>query len=154
MLLENPDMWSNIFTISSMSAFMLTLYMDLCTSGLFFFIPMWVKCSCFSALSFSTVGIIIVLPFIAMPSKIAVSSLNDWYDYKSFCNPQNMSFDTMPKCSSSGFANLIFSSIMLSNMTMYDYCVDRNAHALELFISVSWLCLSIQSAVYGCGPCL
>ena len=52
------------FTISSMSAFMLIQQMDSCASSLVFSGAMWFRCSCFSTLSCSDAGIIILLPVI------------------------------------------------------------------------------------------
>ena len=57
------------FTISSVLAFILIQEMDSHVNV--FSVPMWFKCSSFSALSFSAAGIIICLPFILLPSTIS-----------------------------------------------------------------------------------
>ena len=49
------------FTIFSMSAFMLIQYIDFGASSRVFSIPMLFMCGCFSALSCSTIGIILLL---------------------------------------------------------------------------------------------
>ena len=49
--------------------------MDLHASdNLVFSIPMWLTCNCCSAVSYGDTGIIILLPFIMMPSMPATSS--------------------------------------------------------------------------------
>ena len=54
-------------------------------------------------------------------------------------------------CLSHGIANLISSTIMLSGVSVHDYCTDCDTNAWEL---VSWLCLDSCSAmnttVQGC----
>ena len=57
-----------IFISASMSAFMLIWYMDSKASRLVYSILMWFRGSCFSTLSWSTAGIINLLPIIALLS--------------------------------------------------------------------------------------
>ena len=108
-----------------------------------------IKCSCFSALSCSASGIIFLMPFIAMPSMIAVSSPNDQYCCSSFCTsalvdgqPLRVISNSMPMCLSSSVSILIFSPVMQSDMSMHDYCIDVNTHAWNLFISICLMVLS------------
>ena len=116
-----------IFIVSSLSAFMLIQYIVSCASSCVFSIPMWFRCSCFSVLPCSTMGIFIQLPFITVTSMIAISSLNDQYACRSFCisalvdgQPQSSSSDSMPMCSSSSITILISSALMQSSMSMHD----------------------------------
>ena len=78
-------------------------------------------------MSYSTVGIIILLTLIAVLSMTAIWSLNDQHGCRSFCIPAlddslslSMSSDSMPMCSSSSIAILISSAIMQSGMSMHD----------------------------------
>ena len=141
--------WGVVFIVSSMSAFMLTQYLDSHASSLVFPIPTWFRCSCFSVLSCNDAGTIILLLFMAIPLVIAISSLNDQYDCSSFCTsvfvdgqPQNAFSDRIPKCPLFSVANLIFLAVMQSGMSMHDYCIDGYVHAWYSFVSV---CLMIVS---------
>ena len=125
MLLGNLEKWCIVLQSPLMSAFMLTYYMDLCTCSFVFSIPMWFRCSCFSVLTCSSVGIIITLPFIAMSSMTAFLSLDDQYRCMYFCTsallrPQSTCYDSMSMYSSPSIANLIFSSIMQSDTSVHN----------------------------------
>ena len=136
-----------VLVVSLMLAFM---YMDSCASKQIWFMSMWLRCSCSSDLSCGATGIIIVLPFIAIPSMIAISSMNDQYFCSSFCTfsfcqwpAMNAHSDSMPRCTSPSFAPLIFSAVMEYGRSMYDSIAFMMIHMphISLSLSVSWLCL-------------
>ena len=88
---------------------------------------MWFKCSWFSALFCSHAGTIILLPVIAAPSVITVSSLNDQYGCISFhasafvdSQPHNTYSDSLPKYLSCTIASLISYAVLQSSMSMRD----------------------------------
>ena len=62
------------------------MYIDSCTSSFVFSMPMWLTWSWSSACCFSTLGIIMYLPFITIPSMTARSSLYDQYGLMSRCS--------------------------------------------------------------------
>ena len=143
-----------------MWAFMLTQY-DLYTISLVFFIPLWLRSTHLSDFSCNATGTMIILPFIAVPSMIATSSLNDQYGCSSFCTsafvnglPWSTDFDSMPQCSSSSVTLLISSAVMKSGMTMNDSIAFIVMHMPGIFSSlfISWLILDSQSAMNNCGP--
>ena len=112
-------------------------------------IPVWFRCSCFSALSYSFVDMIILLPFIAVPSMIAISSLNDHYQCRpAFTSalvdgqPCSMNSDSMHMCSSSDLAILITFTVTQSGMSMYDCSNDGDTHAWDFSI---YTCLVVVS---------
>ena len=72
-------------TISSVSAFMLTQYMDSHASSIVFSLTLCFGCSCFSALSCIDASIIILLPFTLVLSVSVISSLNDQYACRFLC---------------------------------------------------------------------
>ena len=125
-----------LFTVSYMSAaFMLNQYIDLCASSLVFSIPLWIRGSCFSVLSYSIAGIIIILLFTAIPSMVAVSSVNDQYGCRYFCTsalvdgrPCSVSSTSMSMCSSSIIAILTSSAVRKSSMSMHDTVVLMAMH--------------------------
>ena len=121
-------------------------------SSLVFSMSMWFRCSCFSALSCSTAGIIIPLPSLQCHVMTAISSLNDHYGCLSCCTsgslngqPENIHSDSMPMCWSSSDTVLI--SPAVRNLLMV-------IHTPGIFSSlmVSWFCLDSQSAMKSCGP--
>ena len=81
--------------------------------------------------------------FMAIPSVIAVLSLNDQYHYSSFCSSafvdgylQSTFYERMPRCSSCRVAILISSAVMQSVMTMHDsYYIDGYVHNRYFFVS-------------------
>ena len=118
---------------------------------------MLLRCSCFSALSYSSTGIIICQPFIAVQSMIAISSPNDQFGYLSFCTsalvngqPWSMSSESMPMCLSPSVAILILPQMSCNPcMILLHLC---NADVWDFLISMWWLCLDSQSAMNSCGP--
>ena len=122
------------FIISSISTFILTQYVDLHASNQVLSILMWFICNCFSALCCSNAGIINHLPFIALPSMIAISSLNDQYGCKSLFTqalvkdqPWSMSSDSILMCSS--------------------FSIDGNVHVWDFLIPFCFL------VVFGWSVC-
>ena len=82
--------------------------------------------SCFITSSCSNVGVIILLPLMAIPSMIAILSLNDQYGCNSFCTPVyvdgqpcSMSSANVLRCLSYGVTSLISSAVMQSGMSIY-----------------------------------
>ena len=139
---------------------MLIQQMDSHASSLVFFMPMLSRCSCVSASSRSTVGIIFLFFFIAMPSMIMMSSLNYQYGCISSCisalvngQPWNMSSDTIPMCSLSSVAILILSVVMQSGMSMNDFAAltVMNMTGISSFLFVLWLYMDSQSMMNSCG---
>ena len=93
----------------------------------FFLYSYLVLLQLFNAFSCSAAGIIIILPFIAIPSMIAISCLNDQYGCRCLCTSAlidsqlwSMNSDSMPMCLLSIIANLISSAIMQSGMSVHD----------------------------------
>ena len=110
------------FTVSSMSVFMLTQYIDSHASNHFFSMPMWFRYSFFNVLSYSDVGTIILLLFMAILLLTAISQLNNQYGCSSFPifvdgKPQITYSDRILKHSSSSVANLISSTVMQFGMS-------------------------------------
>ena len=147
--------------IFPMSALMLNQYMNSYASSLVFSITMWFRCSCFSAFSCSTAGIIILLPFIAILSMIVIPSVNDQYGYRSFCisalvsgQSWNKRHNNMPMCSLSSIANLISFAFMQFGMSVHDSIALMLMHIPRMSSSllVLRLCLEIQSAMNSYGP--
>ena len=68
-----------VLILLSMLAFMLVQYSASRASILVFSMPIWLICSCFNAPSCSNVGIIIFLPLLATPFRIAISSLHAFF---------------------------------------------------------------------------
>ena len=113
-------------SVSSMWAFMLTQYIDSCTSSLVFFMAMWFMCSWFSALFYNDTGTI-SLPFIVISSVIAISSMNDQNGWSSLCpsafidgQPQTKYFHIRPKCSSFRIATQISLVLMQCGISVHD----------------------------------
>ena len=75
-------------------------------------------------MSSSAAGIINILPFIPVPSVIAISSLANMAAVFSVSLIQDQEWitisDSMPMCSLSSDAVLIFSAMMLSDMLVHD----------------------------------
>ena len=68
--------------------------------------------------------VLLLFSFIAVLSKIAISSLNDQYGCGSFYGqPESMSSDSTPMCSSSGIAYLISSSPLFFSC----FCLDSHS---------------------------
>ena len=135
-----------------MSAFMLIQYMDSHASSHVFSIPIWLKCSCFSALSCSASVIVnISLLFIAVPSVIVITSLEDQYGCRPFSTsavtdgqPGSTSFFySISMCLSSGIVILI-SSALMPFMSVHDYMVLKVMHMSGIFFV---LCLDRQSVM-------
>ena len=146
--------------VCSMMEFMLTQYMDSYTSNLVFSMPMWLWCSCFSAFSLDDAGTIILLPFMAILSIIAIS-FSEWPGWLQFlldlilCRwPAASNYsDRILKCSLPSIANLISSAFMQSGMLMHDSIVliAMHIYGYSLSLFVSWLCLDSQSVMNSCG---
>ena len=68
-----------VLILLPMLAFMLVQYTASCASILVFSMPISLMCSCFNAPSCSNVGIIIFLPLLATPFRIAISSLHEFF---------------------------------------------------------------------------
>ena len=81
---EKQDV-EQFFTVSCMSAFTLICYMDSCACSLVLSMPMWFMYSWFNTFHWSDPDIIILLPFIVIPSVITISYLHDHYCCRSFC---------------------------------------------------------------------
>ena len=124
---------------------MVIAYMDSCSSSHVFLVPLRLNYSCFSALSYSAAGIcIIILPFIAMLSMIAISSLNDQYGFRSFFTsalddgqPQSASSDSMLMCLSYSSTSLIFSAVMQSHISVCNSFAVMAIHIPEISSSLS-----------------
>ena len=137
-------------TFSSFSAFMLTQQMGLCASSLVLLMPIWFRCSCYSALSCNDVGTIIIILFMSYPPMIAISSQNNQYSCSSFCTlacvdcqPQSTCSDRMSRCSLSRVDTpYLFSCChTVWYVCAWLHCIDGYAHTWYFFISVSWLFL-------------
>ena len=103
---------------------------------------------CFSFLSHSTAGIIILLPFIAMypslPSHLRINSMSaGLYGTHLWLMESHM----VQILTSSSIVILISSVLKQSGMTIHSYCIDGDAYAWDFFISVSWLCMDSQSVI-------
>ena len=127
---------------------------------LFFYMSMWLMCSCFIALSCNDVGIILLLPLRAIPSMIATSSLHEQYSCSSFSisvigdgKAWSMSSTNALRCSSSRATCLFSSTAMQSGMSMHDTIAVMVMHMPNISSSpfVSWLCLDSQSVMNRCG---
>ena len=133
--------------------------MDLFASSLVFSISMCFWCSCLSALPCSTVGIIVLLPFTAMQSMIAVSTLNDQYGSRSFCTSAlvdgklwSMRSESMLTCLSSSVAIPISFAVMQSSMSVHDIValmVTQMPGILSSHFGF-WLCLDSQPVMNRC----
>ena len=103
--------------------------------------------------------IIILLPFMVIPSIIAISSLNNQYGYISFCSSAftdghacNTYYDNMHRCSSSMVTDLISPALMYSGMPMYDSMAFMAIFtpSISLSVFVVWLYLDSQSSMKSC----
>ena len=102
------------------------------------------------SLSSSDAGTIILLPFMAVPSMVAISCLNDQYGRSYFCtsafvnsHPWSTSSVRMLQCLSSRVAVLIYSDVMQSVLSMHDYNALMIMHmpgiSPSLFHSCVWI---------------
>ena len=104
---------------------------------------------------------IILPPFMAFPSLIAVSSLNYLYGCCSFCTSTFVDgqlwttcSDRIPKCSSSSITILISSALMQSGMAIHNSIalMIMPIPDISSYPFVLQLCLHSQSAMNSCGP--
>ena len=145
-----------------MSVFMLSQQMDSCACNCVFSKPMWLSCSCCSALSCSAVGIIIPLPSITKQSMIAVSSLNDQHGYSSVPHPWSIAIQGIRVlaawlCAHHLVFLFLFLLLLCSLVCLCMSLMHRwQCTCLEFvyLLFVSWLCLDSQSVMNSCGPCL
>ena len=138
--------WSNICT-----------HMPAALSSIF---PCSSYATVFSAWPCSSTCIIHV-PFIALPSMSAISSLSEQNSCRCFYNsayidgqPQGMSCNSMSMYSLSSIANYILSALMQSGMSVHDLntLLIMYMPGISLSLSVSWLCMESQSTMNSCGP--
>ena len=118
-------------------------------------------CSCFSALSCSDVGVIIILSLIAIPSMSSILSLNNQYSSISLCTSAlvdghvwSIGSANALRCSSSRVTILMSAAVMQSCMSIYDsialFVMQMPNISSSLF--VVWLCLESQIVMNSCGP--
>ena len=121
------------FTVISIYVFMFKQDTDLHASSLIFSIPMWLLCSCCSVCFCNWKGIIIILPFIIIPSIIANSILISQY-----C----LSFD------------LLLSSCV-AHPVLYMPPVPAGLHPYMLLpVCLVWICTPVCSLMYWWQSCL
>ena len=138
------------FIISFMLTVMLTQCMGSYASSIVFSTAIWLRLSCISALSWSAAGTIILLPFIAVHSMSAISSVNYQYGCNSFCSSNfvdgqqwSMSSDNMPRCLSYIVAILISSALMQLGMLMHESIVLMVIHMSSISSYLFVSCLSV-----------
>ena len=124
---------------------MLTQYMDSLTSHLVFYMPIWSRCSCSSALSCSAAGIIILLPFIAIPSMAAVPSVSQLLSMASHGG------QALTVCLGAHHVVLSFLSLLLS-CSLICLCMILlhlwwYTWLVFLCLCFFWLCLDSQSVM-------
>ena len=114
-----------------------------------FFMLMWLMCSCSRALGCKDTGTIILLPFITIPSMMAISSQKGQYCCISSLTPVLVDGQAFIK-----YAYLIDHL----HHTFQDVSAHFNSFNVKVKPVISsslpslWLCLENQSAICSCGP--
>ena len=143
-----------------MSAFKVIQFMDSCASSLVFSMLMWLMCGWSNTFFCNDAGIIIFLPFLAIPPMTAISCLKDQYGCTSFWTSAFVDgYHIIHILISHIYAHLLGMVVMFHLLASIQGCLYVSIVFMLMLILVTSsslfslrLCLDSQSTINSCGP--